>query len=70
MQPTAQSGSSVGSQATAQVLGGQLTNDLTSVGNVVNNLPAGGLQTTPAIGGSALLGQPNIDQNLLMPGQG
>jgi len=69
MQPTAQNGGSGGSQATA-VLGGQLTNDLTSMGNVVNNLPAGSLQTTPAIGGSTLLGQPNIDQNLLMPGQG
>ena len=69
MQPTAQNGSSVGSQATAQVLGGPLGNDLTGVGNVVNNLPAGSLQTTPVIGGSGqLLGQPNNDLNLLLSG--
>jgi hypothetical protein len=52
----------------ANVHGAQMTSDLASVSNVVNNLPAGGLQKTPDIGGSALLGQPNIDQNLLLLG--
>jgi hypothetical protein len=63
-----------GSQSTAlaQVLGGQLTNGLTNVGNVANllqqgNGAAGGSQTTPDISGSApLRGQPNNNQNLML----
>jgi hypothetical protein len=64
----------VGSQspALAQVLGGQLTNDLTNMGSVANlqqsNNPAGSTQTTPDISGSALLlgQQPNNGQNLML----
>jgi hypothetical protein len=55
------------------VLGGQLTNDLTNVGNVANMLQqgngaAGGSQTTPDMSGSALLlgQQPNNSQNLML----
>jgi hypothetical protein len=64
-------GSVVQSPALAQVLGGQLTNDLTNMGSVANlqqsNTPAGSNQTPDMSGSALLLGQqPNNGQNLML----